>query len=135
MPILRRRFLKTSAAIGALLTGGKAVSAGGRFTGSGTPMALALTDALRKYDAAGAIGHAYLNAVPSERAIGRLRALIETALANGAGGRLDGDRLLRRFAEVRRHEFAAEDVAVVDGWVLSRTEARLYALRALDRRP
>ena len=132
MTIQRRLFLRMTTAIGMLLSGGGTMAASSFFVASRTPMARQLVGTLRNHESATAIGHVYLDAVPAERSIGRLSALIETALERDTGGRVDGDQLLERFADVRRKEFRDEDVANVDGWVLSRTEARLCALRALS---
>jgi hypothetical protein len=79
-----------------------------------------------------AVAESYLRAFPAERNAETLRRLLSASIAsNGAvvaaelGDPLD---LLRRQV---RADFAAGEVVQVRGWVLSRSEARLAALRSL----
>ena len=65
-------------------------------------------------DAARAIGAAYLRAYPQE-------ARVVRSLRIAANGRED-------VATRVRADFAGGDVVMVEGWMLSRTEARLCAL-------
>ena len=84
-----------------------------------------LTGLVADRGAACRFGHAYLasGADPT-----RLQALLE-ALA-GAAAR--GPEAVRVLLDARRREsFVAGDVAIVDGWVLARTEAEIFALIAL----
>jgi hypothetical protein len=78
-------------------------------------------------------GAAYLAARPSEADAGELGAAIAETLdasdpGSGTATTLEG---FDRFAEVVREEYAHGEVLLVDGWLLSRTEARLYALVTL----
>jgi hypothetical protein len=56
----------------------------------------------------------------------RLQALLEALAA------VPGPEPIRALLDARRREsFVAGDVAIVDGWVLARTEAEIFALIAL----
>jgi len=70
------------------------------------------------------IGSAYRNATPDES---RMAGLIELLLKDmqRAG---DDPRLAQQIKDRVRQDFAANDVVIVKGWVLSRTEARQCAL-------
>jgi hypothetical protein len=86
--------------------------------GSGVLAALAAGEGVHH------VGAIYLSAYPQEADAGRLMQLI-------GGDRLHtGDRAVaRRIAlDWRRH-----DITLIDGWVFSRTEARLCALLYLGR--
>jgi hypothetical protein len=76
--------------------------------------------------AARALGRAYLAGGQAEA--GALRARLD-ALAAAAPRDAAGLREAVRAASAR--DLAAGDVAVVDGWVLARTEAEILALMAL----
>jgi hypothetical protein len=123
----RRAFLAASLlGGGALVAGGSAIAV--RWTGERTVRRLLglFTDraALRP------VGAAYLKAVPAESDRAKLERLLLQDLGLEARfaspeelGRLVADRI--------RDDFAEDRVAQVEGWVLSRTEARLCALAAL----
>lgn len=85
--------------------------------------------------AAGRLGRAYLAAHPAELDPRRLVAELRESLQLGAGGEaIDTDaaaELIIRVREVVTQDYLAGRVVPVDGWVLSLTEARLYALAAL----
>lgn len=68
-------------------------------------------------DSARAVGRAYLDLVPDEASLARLRALLGTAVEAMA-------------ARVRA-DYAQGRVMMIDGWTLSLTELRACALRAL----
>ncbi|UEM22355.1 hypothetical protein JL100_006305 [Skermanella mucosa] len=92
------------------------------------PEARRLLALLRSPAAARRIGRAYLETAADEADPAKLVTLI---VGDGAdGGTADGD-LLRHVAERQRADFAAGRTVKLDGWVLSRTEARLYALAAV----
>lgn len=75
-----------------------------------------------------ALGHAYLDAHPVELDSRRLVA----SLGGGVGRDASSTRaVIDRLAAAIRHDFESGDVVGVDGWMLARTEARLYALFAL----
>ncbi len=79
------------------------------------------------------IGRLYLQQAPWERDVRALARRIVDSLP-GRPGALDrvGDAGARRLIEQRiRQDFADGLTTSVDGWVLSVTEARLYAVTAL----
>jgi hypothetical protein len=73
-----------------------------------------------------AIGHRYLQSSSQERD----RAFLQSAITRDK--QLHNARQLRTLlAQKREHDFRHGDIAIVDGWVLSRTEVRTCALVAL----
>jgi hypothetical protein len=72
------------------------------------------------------IGHEYLHAFPRERS----RAFLQRAITGGAPLH-DTPQLRTLLVRKREHDFLIGDVAIVDGWILSRTEARACALLAV----
>jgi hypothetical protein len=78
---------------------------------------------------AGALGTAYLEGSPDEA---RPEALV-SILLEGVPPPLTADResLAPRLHERNRRDFETGNVIEVDGWILGRTEARLYALASL----
>jgi len=73
-----------------------------------------------------ALGGSYLELFPQERNC----AFLRTAIIGSKRPR-DVNHLRALLAERREHDFRTGDVAIVDGWVLSRSEARACALIAL----
>ena len=130
MAMDRRQFLRVTA-IGAV-TGLSVpvVGAAARGAGDRTLRALAYPDLLAVLGAerVHAIGVSYREATPAERDADALRTAIAIARTpEGAGGehaRLDSRALVAR-------DFADERTVLVDGWVLSVTEARQCALFSL----
>jgi hypothetical protein len=107
---------------------------GGRFRFLAPPpsplSAPALLAVLNDPRSARVIGRAYLRTLPAaERTAGHLVRAISAD--NTRGPRCPTSNLPRLINDSVRHDFAAGAVVAVDGWVLSRTEARLYALAAL----
>jgi hypothetical protein len=78
------------------------------------------------------IGLVYLSKVPEERDPDALGALITEGINWPVLSGGDARQLLD--ARIRR-DFASEEVVRLHGWILSRTEARLCALAALDAMP
>lgn len=78
-------------------------------------------------EAARAVGRAYLAAYPSEE-----RQSIVAGLESAAAriGKLRGETLFDALKRASRADFAAGETVEVEGWILSRTEARVYALAA-----
>jgi hypothetical protein len=72
------------------------------------------------------LGRSYLSLYPEDADVERLW----TALV-GSRAPAEADRLERRLAELRRRDFEDGEIAIVDGWVLARTEARACALMVL----
>jgi hypothetical protein len=79
------------------------------------------------------VGRAYLAATPAEANVARLAAGVVGSLPAGpallAGG--DADAVRAALANVICDDFRSERTVAVEGWILSRTEARLYAIAAL----
>ena len=72
------------------------------------------------------IGHHYLQSFSQERN----RAFLQRAIT-GENQLHDARQLRTLLAQKREHDFRNGNIATVDGWVLSRTEARACALVAL----
>ena len=97
-----------------------------------TPDGLAAALRTLLYDRAAArrLGRAYVRQVPEEDDP-RILARLTLALPEGQYGdaiALDPTSLRDRIDERVRNDFAASTTVQLDGWVLSRTEARLCAL-------
>jgi hypothetical protein len=76
------------------------------------------------------VGSAYLARYPAEAGSETLTRLILSHLSQrGCAGSISDDRsLCRAVADCLRDDFAEGYTVSVDGWILSRTEARLCAL-------
>ena len=96
------------------------------------PLAERLTRLLAHAESARLIGQEYLKVTPAEAAPALLATLIATSLPSRVQGATDG-QLRELLWEGIRQDFAREHVVTLDGWVLSRTEARLYGLMSLSR--
>jgi hypothetical protein len=132
--LTRRRFIALAVAFTAPLLPG----AGEGVVGLVDPRRAAtarLTAPLRHRDSAARIGRAYLLAQPGDAGASRLVDTIVAAIATESGSTdplaADDATLAELLARRIVTDFASRDVAVVEGWVLSRTEARLCALVAL----
>jgi hypothetical protein len=90
----------------------------------------ALENLLPDTDSAVAVGRAYLRHHPGERDQKRVQYLLSGALG-GHLDTLDPGVLRARVRDRVRQDFAESRTAIVDGWILSITEARLCALVAL----
>lgn len=90
-----------------------------------------LVGCLRHRDSARAVGAAYLDVTPSEAEV---EPLVE-AIAAGLGGagvlRMRTDEIRARLAGRIDRDFEEDATVCLKGWVVSRTEARLYGLAAL----
>jgi hypothetical protein len=131
----RRRFLR-SLLLGMLAGASGACRYPGDGPGAGQPATPAwLGSIISAPESAGRLGRSYLANYPEEADADRLVAEIEAAVT-ASGGTLsavtDADRMTAALQRLVRAEFARDQVASVSGWVLSRTEARLYALVSLD---
>jgi hypothetical protein len=73
-----------------------------------------------------AIGREYLQSLSQERNCAFLKRAIV-----GETQPQDARQLRTLLAQKREHDFRTGDIAIVDGWILSRTEARACALIAL----
>ncbi len=101
----------------------------------GTPQRLtpgALLTALSDPNAAGWLGQRYLAEHPQEQDTNRLVDQLSAAL-NARQGQVPTDSLALRQAlsALIEHEYVSAPLRSVDGWQLSPSEARLYALAAL----
>lgn len=128
----RRGFL-----LGALGMGGSALwRLGGwpALPGPSTSPGERLRGLLAHEDSARLIGRAYLRVAPTEARPDVLTALVAERLPGGRRALDDagGDDLRELVARGTARDFAEERTVVVDGWVLSCTEARLCALAALS---
>lgn len=98
------------------------------------PLAAHLTEVFSHRLSAGVVGRRYLALHPHEANAALLAARIAGTARNylrlTEAGR---GRLRALLVHQQRQDFAAGRTVNVDGWILSRTEARLCALVALDR--
>jgi hypothetical protein len=94
-----------------------------------------LAGVLRHPDSAARLGRLYLESTPGEADAARLVMLIGTARGPALPAITDAtDESLRSGLEERiRNDFINGKTVVVDGWLLSPTEARLCALVSLLR--
>jgi hypothetical protein len=131
--ISRRRFLGTVAGIGGSALAIKARPWRALVAFEPVSVAERLAGLLAHRDSARIVGTAYLDRVPSEASATRLLDGIAARLPEGRGTiREASDDDLRAFlAASIRSDFEDDRVVEVDGWVLSPTEARLYALTTL----
>jgi hypothetical protein len=119
--LTRRAFL-------ALAVAGAAAVVSARWLRDGSPASeLELTNRVAAlFDDAGAVrelGRAYLDDHPAEDDERELARLLERAHPGWAGGDLRG-----RARTAARDDYRAGELVGVEGWYLSRTEARLAAL-------
>jgi hypothetical protein len=130
----RRAFLAGSGAVVAALAAPALATLFG--CGRRPTLAQALVGFYRDPESAARVGQAVLAAVPSE-------ATAEAVVAALAGDRRaelealaasDPAALRALLQEQHRRDFEDGRTVAIDGWVLSRTEARLCAVAALARR-
>lgn len=123
----RRAFIKMCAGLAALV--GTPVHATRRTTAplseSGLREAAAWARRFRSSDSAGRIGRAYLLRRPAEADLGILYERLSAGLPPGQAAE-DPD-----WGAIVRADFGTGNTVLVEGWLLSRTEARLCALTAL----
>jgi hypothetical protein len=133
--LTRRRFIALAVAFTAPLLPGAVPSVTGLVDPRRAASARLLAP-IQHRDSAARIGRAYLRSEPGDGDADRLLDAIVAAVEAESDGHdpLAGDDAALATLLSRRMvtEFASRDVAVVDGWLLSRTEARLYALVALS---
>jgi hypothetical protein len=85
-------------------------------------------------EAAARLGHAYLGMHPEYYNSNMLVTDIQQALARydaSAAAMKNLQQTVAAFQQLVRHEYAQDETETVTGWVLSVTEARLYALPAI----
>ena len=131
----RRRFLR-SLLLGMLAGTSSACRNPGDSHGAGQPEAPAwLASVISAPESAARLGRSYLELHPEEGDANRLMADIEAAVAGYGGAEsrdTDANQSTASLQRVVRGEYTRDQVVSVSGWVLSRTEARLYALVSLD---
>lgn len=99
-----------------------------------TQLAQLLSRTIGDPAAAKRFGDAYLLAYPDEAGIDPLVDQIDAVLIKGYGQGLDSadpKLLAEQLAAQIKDEYRRGEAIQVDGWILSRSEARLYALIAL----
>jgi hypothetical protein len=133
LTVKRRQVLGSAAAIVAAAWFGRLMRSWSPRSAPGEPESARLVRLLTQTDSARVIGREYLRLAPEERD--------PTVLASLVAGRLADDphvmsiatdtqlRLLLLNSTCR--DFAEGLTITLDGWMLSRTEARLYGLAAL----
>lgn len=135
---LRRRLL-----LQAMLLGVAAASSAGGFalvTGAfgGTRRGLAerVARCLNQDPQVSALGAGYVGLVGREASVAHLLERIGERWPSGVPGlaRLSARSLRLALAGIALRDFSRADVVLVDGWVLARSEARVYALAHLVRR-
>jgi hypothetical protein len=133
--LLSRRWLLASALVGAgaLFTGWRSVVFP-RAAHAPWPSAYdALAGLCAKLAHPETVGRACLAALPAREATReRLAGLILENVEPSRNGSYSVDWLGRKMSEKSRADFRAGRIVSVDGWILSLTETRLYALAALQ---
>jgi hypothetical protein len=131
----RRRFLR-SLLLGMLAKASSACRYPGDGQGPGQPAAPAwLSSVITAPESAARLGRSYLDLHPDESNMNRLLADIEAAVSGDRGALTpnpNADRIAAVLQRVVGAEYTRNQVVAVSGWVLSRTEARLYALVSLN---
>ena len=130
MKLARRRLLTVAAVLlESLLAGGAGRVAARLYAPSRSDACRRLVESLfLDPDAAARLGRRYLVLHPHERDVASmLDGLLEPGERPSRAG------LRRRLRARQRHDFAGGVTVIVDGWILSRTEARLCAAVALLR--
>jgi hypothetical protein len=131
--VKRRQVLRSAAVIVAAAWFGRLVRSWSPSSAPGEPDSARLVRLLTQTDSARVIGREYLRLVPEERD--------PTVLASLVAGRLaDDPRVMSTATDTQLRwlllnstcrDFAEELTVTLEGWMLSRTEARLYGLAAL----
>jgi hypothetical protein len=76
------------------------------------------------------LGAHYLRAFPGERSADHLAQELFGCSLSDETDRPGVERLMHRVRESRARDFRDDDLVLLDGWVVPRTEARLLALLA-----
>jgi hypothetical protein len=91
-----------------------------------------LTEILPHRDSAAAVGREYLKIAPLEADVSRLIDLIVSPEKSiGAQSRTDAEALAESLRAKQRDDFEQGRTVLIQGWMLSQTEARLCALVSL----
>jgi hypothetical protein len=96
-------------------------------------VAARLAGAFHNRGSASVVGRRYLDARGGPPSVTRLADDVAAAVRGGRPAIVDADDdgLHELLADAVRSDFRSDRVVDVDGWILSATEARLYALTAL----
>lgn len=133
--ILRRRFLTFMLWVGALgLCRPLGTWGAVRMSGVHDPGASKLAGVLACKESAAIVGREYLKQVPSEANVQLLLGVICSTWPGRGAELLDTDieKLRDLVHQQQRDDFLHGRVVNVRGWVLSATEARLCAMRAVN---
>lgn len=98
------------------------------------PLVLRLSQTIGDADASKYFGHLYLQHFPEEAEIEQLLERIDAGLIGefDQGMQSENPQLLAEYLDKQvRSDYRDGEVVQVDGWLLSRTEARIYACFAL----
>jgi hypothetical protein len=128
----RRGFLKSAASLALLaLMRPRELLAG--TAAAEPPFEARLVALLRRRDSAAEIGRAYLRSGDEPADASAMAAAIarDAGIEPGEAAARDPLRLRRALALRTRRDFAEGRTVRVEGWILSRTEARLYAIASL----
>ena len=131
----RRTFLRTLALLGAVLyVRVPSVFAGTSRAGARHSLAAKLIACVEAKKSAEIIGLEYLRTVPAEANAEQLTSFICSRLSKPYGdlARANRKEIKSLLARQQQEDFAADRIIDVGGWVLSRNEARLYALVAIS---
>ena len=130
----RRRFLLMAlAGLTAACSDADQIASGGT-TGKTGAEPVWLSKIIGDPEAASRLGQAYLAVHPGYYHGDRLVTDIQQALERydaSAAISSDPQRIVDALQQLVRHEYTQGKAEAVDGWILSVTEARLYALAAL----
>jgi hypothetical protein len=130
----RREFLALAAAAGAALMAAEWAGAPVPWARQQDRLVPRLLGVFQHTESARVVGGQYLRAYPHEADAFQLAETIAAAVPGGARAILGAStaELRALLDQATRAEFAAEQVIMLQGWILSATEARLYALAALE---
>lgn len=128
-PLLRRRTLLAAVSAGGALGFGTAAGALGSRARPAEYAALAAL--CSRLDCPRSVGDVCRSALPpGDRAAPSLARSLIAALRAANGGRYPANALAPALRQLSQDDFQAGRVVDVDGWMLSVTETRLYALAA-----
>jgi hypothetical protein len=129
----RREFLALAAAAGAALLAAEQAGAPMPWARQHDRLVPRLLGVFQHTESARVVGKEYLRAYPHEADASQLADTIAAAVPGGARAILGAPaaELRALLDHTTRADFAAERVVTLQGWILSATEARLYALAAL----
>ncbi len=136
-PMRRRRFIQLAIGAGSAALMARLAPWRALVEVVESPLAVRLPGLLEHRSSATAVGREYLRAVPAERGTGSLVTAIVSRLGEQRTGAQVASRaeLQAMVADGVRNDFDAGLTLRLQGWIVSRTEARICALAALRERP